>query len=203
MGDAAAFVGAMIGARPVEWLAVALGLANITLLIRRSIWNYPFGLVMVSIYAWIFFGAKLYSDAGLQIFFFVVQVYGWMHWARRRDDAGKVIVRRLTARQTGICISAGIVGVALLGTAMGRFTDAAAPYWDGSIAVFSVIAQILLARRYLENWLVWIVVDILAIGLFWTRGLEPTAALYALFLVLATAGYFQWRSAYRAGAEET
>lgn len=190
------FLAGMIGSSPIEWLAVMLGLANITLLIRRSIWNYPFGLVMVTLYAWIFFGAKLYSDAGLQAFFFIVQIYGWIHWARRRDDSGKVIVRTLRFKQVAIYGAAAIVGVASLGTVMGHYTDAAAPYWDGSIAVLSVIAQILLARRYLENWLVWVVVDVLAIGLFWSRGLEPTAVLYGIFLILATLGFFEWRRSY-------
>lgn len=193
MSDATAFLGAVTGARAIEMIAVALGLANITLLIRRSIWNYPFGIVMVTLYAWIFFEAKLYSDAGLQIFFIVVQIYGWAHWSRRRDQAGKVIVRTLAPGQRARYGLAAGLGVIALGAVMSRFTDAAAPFWDGSIAVLSVIAQILLARRYLENWLVWVLVDILAIGLFWSRGLQPTAAVYALFLALAALGFFEWR----------
>ncbi len=193
------FLAGMFGARMVEWIAVALGLANITLLIRRSIWNYPFGIVMVSLYAWIFFEAKLYSDAGLQIFFFVVQFYGWYYWLKGRGDDGLVIVRRLRRGQALGYAAAAIAGIAGLGTVMARFTDASFPYWDASIAVLSVIAQILLARRRLENWLVWIGVDLLAIGLYWAKALYPTAALYFLFLILATLGYFNWRRVYRSG----
>lgn len=199
MESAFDFLHAMIGERPVEMLAVALGLANITLLVRRSIWNYPFGIAMVTIYAWIFFGAKLYSDVLLQVFFFVVQLYGWAHWLSRRDETGHVIVERLTKKAGLIYAVSAIAGITLLGGAMGRFTDASFPFWDASIAVLSVCAQIMLARRILENWIVWVVVDILAIGLYWTKELQPTAALYAIFLVIATLGFFEWRKAWKRG----
>ena len=191
------FLLAMTGSRKIEILAVCLGLANITLLIRRSIWNYPFGIVMVSLYAWIFYEAKLYSDALLQIFFFVVQFYGWYYWLKGRGDDGRVVVRRIERTPAIGYGIAAIIGIGALGTVMGRFTDASFPYWDASIAILSVIAQILLARRRLENWLVWITVDVLAIGLYWSKALYPTAALYVIFLILATAGYFNWRRVYQ------
>jgi len=194
------FLTAMIGSRPIEFIAVTLGLVNITLLIRRSIWNYPFGIAMVILYAYIFYGVKLYSDAGLQIFFLIVQFYGWWYWLKGRGGDGLVVVTRMTARQIAGYALAGAFGVAALGTVMGRYTDASYPYWDASIAVLSVIAQILLARRRLENWIVWIAVDALAIGLYWAKDLYPTAALYAVFLVLAGFGFVAWRRSWRARA---
>ncbi|PQA88797.1 nicotinamide mononucleotide transporter [Marinicaulis flavus] len=189
----------MIGERPVEIAAFFLGLANIILLVRRSIWNYPFGIVMVSLYGWIFYGEKLYSDVLLQIFFFVVQIYGWAHWMGRRDEAGRVIVTALGGRAALAYALAALAGVAALGGFMATYTDASFPFWDASVAVLSVIAQILLARRRLENWLVWVGVDALAIGLYWTKGLYPTAALYTLFLVIAAIGYVNWRRAFARG----
>ena len=191
------FLLAMTGSRKIEIIAVLLGLANITLLIRRSIWNYPFGIVMVTLYAWIFFEAKLYSDALLQPFFFVVQIYGWYYWLKGRGDDGLIVVRRLSARQALAYGGAAALGVAAWGTLMARYTDASFPYWDASILALSVVAQFLLARRRLENWLVWIAVDMLAIGLYWTKELYPTAALYSIFLILATVGYFNWRRIYK------
>ena len=193
MDDWGSFLIGMIGSRPIEITAVVLGLFNIVLLIRRSIWNYPFGIAMVTLYFFIFYGAKLYSDAGLQVFFFFVQFYGWYYWLQRRDEEGLVIVTRLSAGPALAYGAAGIAAIAVIGTMMGRYTDASFPYWDASIAALSVIAQILLARRRLENWLVWVLVDALAIGLYWAKGLYPTAALYAIFLVMAAAGYFAWR----------
>jgi len=195
------FLLAMTGSRKIEIIAVLLGLANITLLIRRSIWNYPFGIVMVTLYAWIFFEAKLYSDALLQPFFFVVQIYGWYYWLQGRGNDGLIVVRRLSGRQAMGFGAAALAGISVWGTLMARFTDASFPYWDASILALSIVAQFLLARRRLENWLVWIAVDLLAIGLYWTKDLYPTAALYFVFLVLATVGYFNWRRVYKDSGE--
>lgn len=203
MGGVLDFLTGMIGGRPIEIVAFFLGIANITLLVRRSIWNYPFGIAMVSLYAWIFYGAKLYSDALLQIFFFVVQAYGWAHWLTRRDEEGLVIVARLSPRGAVTAALAAVAGTAALGGVMATWTDASFPFWDASIAVLSVIAQIMLARRLLENWALWVAVDIIAIGLYWTKGLYPTAVLYLMFLVISAIGYFNWRRAYDRGEAVT
>jgi nicotinamide mononucleotide transporter len=177
----------------IEAIAVALGLANIALIIRRSVWNYPFGIAMVVLYAHIFWQAKLYSDAGLQVFFLFVQFYGWWAWARHEGDDGRVVVARMGPRSRLVWIAASIVAAGLWGTLMHRLTDAAYPYWDGTIAMFSVAAQIMMTRRLIENWWWWIVVDVLAIGLFAVKGLWLTAGLYGVFLVMATYGLFEWR----------
>ncbi|MEZ5895052.1 MAG: nicotinamide riboside transporter PnuC [Parvularculaceae bacterium] len=193
------FLQGMFGARAIEIAAVCLGLANIALLARRNIWNYPFGIAMVTIYAGIFFREKLYSDAGLQVFFLIVQAYGWWYWSRARDDDGLVIVERLQKGPASVYAAAAVISAGALGYLMKTFTDAAFPFWDASIAVLSVVAQIMLARRRLENWLVWIAVDVLAIGLYLEKGLQPTAALYAIFLVMCVVGFANWRNAWRAG----
>jgi nicotinamide mononucleotide transporter len=174
-----------------EIIAVVLGLANILLLVRRSIWNYPFGIAMVCLYAWIFFHARLYSDTLLQIFFLILNAYGWFHWSRA-SDGGEVPVRMLTARSRSIAIIGVAVASLIWGSVMARWTDAAAPYWDGTIAMLSVLSQFLLAKRFVENWIGWIVVDCLAIMLFWTRGLQLTAGLYVVFLILSVVGLREW-----------
>ena len=176
----------------LEWLAVLLGVANITLLIRRSIWNYPFGIVMVSIYGYIFYQSKLYSEAGLQVFFLVVQMYGWINWHKVKEQAGEIDVGWSPRGFILACIGATAVIALLVGNLMDRMTDAAAPYHDAAIAIMSVTAQILMVMRRVESWVYWIVVDILAVWLFYTRDLLPTSGLYAVFLVLATIGLFQW-----------
>jgi len=193
------FIRAMAGGRAIEVAAVLLGLANIALLIRRSVWNYAFGLAMVTLYAVIFFDSKLYADAGLQVFFFVIQVYGWLNWWRARGADGRVVVERLGARAGLLYGAAAIAGATALGLVLDALTDATHPYWDASIAALSIIAQIMMARRRLENWLVWIVVDVLAIGLFWVKGLQPTAALYVIFLIMSAIGFMNWRRSLLAG----
>jgi len=182
----------------LEWVAAGLGLINVALVVRRSVWNYPFGLAMVSLYFVVFAEARLYSDALLQVFFFVVQLYGWHNWVRAKAETGEVPVGLMTARERVRWGMATLVASLAWGLAMARFTDAAAPIADAGVAGFSIAAQLLMARRRLENWVVWIGVDIVAIGLYASRGLTLTAGLYFLFLLLATAGFFEWRRALRA-----
>ena len=182
----------------LEAVAFAFGVANVWLLVRRSIWNYPFGIVMVLLYARIFYDAKLYSDALLQIFFFAVQIYGWWHWLRARAEAGEIVVETLSPRARLLIGAACLVAIAAWGALMHSQTDASFPWWDASVLVLSVAAQIMLARRYLENWALWILVDILSIGLYAAKGLWLTLALYVILLGLATWGLVQWLRVLRA-----
>ncbi|MGQ0661266.1 nicotinamide riboside transporter PnuC [Sphingosinicella sp.] len=182
----------------LEWVAAGLGVVNVALVVRRSVWNYPFGLAMVSLYFVVFTEARLYSDALLQIFFFVVQLYGWRNWVRAKAAAGEVPVAVMGGRERIVWVIATLAASLAWGTGMARFTDAAAPIVDAGVAGFSIAAQILMARRRLENWIVWIGVDVVAIGLYASRGLALTAGLYFLFLLLATVGFFEWRRALRA-----
>ena len=180
---------------PLEALATAAGLANIVLLVRRSIWNYPFGLVMVALYAWIFGHAKLYSDAVLQCFFFAIQLYGWWAWAQAGDQAEPVPVRRLAwGPRFAWCVLIAILS-AFWGRGMAAYTDASYPWWDAAVAVASIAAQILLARRLIENWVIWILVDLAAIGLYAAKALYLTAGLYVIFLLLSIFGLMEWRRA--------
>ena len=185
----------------LEIIAVILGVINIVLIARRSIWNYPFGIVMVALYARIFLEARLYSDALLQIFFFVVQFYGWWYWRRGKAVDGDVVVEALST-WARLGLAAGLaVAILLWGGMMATQTDAAFPWWDGAIAMMSVAAQWLMSRRYLENWVLWILVDCLAVGLYWVKDLHLTAALYMVFLALSIWGLEEWmRVRARAGA---
>jgi nicotinamide mononucleotide transporter len=182
-----------------EAIAALLGIANIILLVRRSIWNYPFGLAMVALYAGIFYSTKLYSDALLQPFFFVTQLYGWWAWWRVGGVERPVKVERMTPAAR----AAWTVMIVLLTLVWGSFmhtnTDAAYPWWDGGIAITSIAAQILLARRRIENWILWILVDLASIPLYAVKHLPLTAVLYSLFLLLSVLGLRAWLRAERAG----
>jgi nicotinamide mononucleotide transporter len=189
------FLGGMFGTRWIEIVAAIFGLINVTLLVRRNIWNYPFGIAMVILYGFVFFEARLYSDVILQVFFLVIQCFGWWWWLARRDPDGLVIVQRMPPSAIVSFGTLAIFGSLTLGWIMATYTNAALPYMDATTTVLSIIAQYLLARRYLENWIVWIVVDVLAIGIYLSKGLQPTAALYGIFLILAATGYYSWRNA--------
>ena len=185
---------------PVELAAAALVLANVALLARRSVWNYPVALVGVALYGWVFWRAKLYSDMTLQGFFFVLNLYGWAMWSRARAAEGTVVVLAMSAAQRLAWAVAGAAATLGWAALMDRYTDASLPWWDAAVAVPSVFAQAMLARRWLENWWVWIAVDVLSIGLYAWKELWVTAVLYAFLLGLATWGLLQWRRALAAAA---
>lgn len=180
----------------LEIAASALLLVNIALVARRSIWNYPFGIAAVSLYAVLFFETRLYSDMLLQGFYVALNLYGWMNWSRSKADAGEVVVLTLgwRARAAWLAGCAALTGA--WGWLMHRLTDASLPWWDAGVAMTSVAAQILLSRRYLENWVLWIVVDLVAVPLFASRGLWLTAGVYVLLLGLSIWGLIDWRRAH-------
>jgi nicotinamide mononucleotide transporter len=177
----------------LEIIAALLGVANVLLVVRRSIWNYPFGIAMVTLYFFVFRDAKLYSDALLQIFFLLIQFYGWWAWTRADKVDDGVAVGWMSGSARIRWLAGTALAATLWGAGMARWTDAAAPFADAAIAGMSVSAQILQSLRRVESWVLWIAVDLLAVGLFAWRGLSVTAALYALFLALAIAGLIQWR----------
>jgi nicotinamide mononucleotide transporter len=183
---------------PLETVATGLGVANIVLLIRRSIWNYPVGIVMVSIYSYVFFGARLYSDALLQIFFFVVQIVGWTAWLKHQEPDGEVIVETCTTRELGAALLLTGVFALALGSAMGRWAHAAFPYYDATVAAASVIAQLMLTWRRIENWIWWIGANIISIVIYARKGLFLTSGLYAFFLTMAVLGFLSWRKSLKA-----
>ncbi len=182
---------------PIEIVAVILGIANIVLVIRRSVWNFPVAMVMVALYFLIFREAKLYSDAGLQVFFAAVNLYGWWSWHRNKVDAGEIVVRRLPAFGYALWIAGSVTAIGAWGGFMGTYTGTSYPYWDASVAMLSVAGQILMTRRFVENWHYWIIVNLISIPLYVTKGLYLTAGLYGVFLVLAIAGLIEWRKAQR------
>src|SRR6478609_2691105 len=176
----------------VEWIAAALGVINISLLIFRSVWNFPFGIAMVALYIFVFFEKRLYAEAGLQVFFIIAQAWGWWLWIKIGGEDNRVPVRWLDWLSRGVWIMVTAAVSVNLGWAMHSFTNAALPYADAAIAGASVAAQILLAYRRIENWVLWIVIDVAAVALYIDRGLYPTAGLYGGFLVLSLIGLKEW-----------
>jgi nicotinamide mononucleotide transporter len=176
----------------IEWVAAAFGVMNITLLIFRSVWNYPFGIAMVALYVFVFFEKRLYAESGLQVFFILAQLWGWWMWLRAEGDDDRVPVRWLDWRSRAVWIMVTAAISLNLGLVMYRFTNAVMPYADSAIAGTSVAAQILLGFRRIENWVLWIAIDIASVLLYINRGLYPTAGLYGGFLVLSLLGLREW-----------
>lgn len=176
----------------MEWTATLLGIACVALAGRRSVWTFPTGIASVVLLGIVVFRERLYSDALLQVFFVAANLYGWLHWSRASAATGTVAVERLDWRAR-LAWGGGITVSALLwGMAMHRWTDASYPWWDAGIAAASVAAQLLMARRKLENWVLWIAVDIASVPLYLAKGLFLFAALYLVYLLLAVIGLVAW-----------
>jgi nicotinamide mononucleotide transporter len=176
-----------------EIIAVIFGIAGVWLTIRQSVWCWPVGLVNVSLFAFVFFGSRLYGSAALQLVYVVISAYGWYKWLHP-GDGGHVLLVSRTPRRWWLPLSA--IGLAF-GIAFGVFlrerTDAALPFVDAATTAFSLIAQWMITRKWIENWLIWIAVDTAYVGMYLSQRLYPTAALYAVFLVLAVFGYREWQ----------
>lgn len=185
---------------PIEWIATLLGIACVALAAWRSVWTFPTAIGSVTLLGIVVFEARLYSDALLQVFFVAANVYGWIEWTRVRATVGQVVVRTMAphARRRWAIVTA--TAALLWGGAMHAFTDAAFPWWDAGIAAASVAAQLLMARRRIENWLIWIAVDLASIPLYFAKGLNLFAGLYVIYLALAVIGLRDWRRAARAHA---
>ena len=185
---------------PLEIAGAVLGLVNIVLLVRRSVWNFPAAMAMVTCIGFVLFEAKLYAETGLQAFFFVANVWGWVLWSRAGAGGGAqsavpVGWMRWPARVAWLAVTAAAsIAVGLL---LGAHTDAALPMADSAVAGMSVAAQLLLAFRRIENWIAWIVVDAVSIVLYLVRDLHLLAVLYAAFLVLSVVGLRAWTRAAR------
>ena len=183
---------------PLETVGTLFGIANIILLVRRSIWNYPAGILSVTILGYVFFHTQLFSDTLLQVFFVVVQIVGWVVWLRHREPDGELVVARLTARETVKALLGTAVGALILGYFMQRYAHAAFPFWDATVASASVVGQILLTYRRMENWLWWIGSNVISITIYSLKGLHILSGLYAFYLVMSTIGYVSWREKLRA-----
>lgn len=181
----------------LEPIAVVLGVFCVWLTIRQNIWCWPTGLVQVVLYIYIFAAAKLYSDVILQVVYVVLQIYGWWHWLAGGERENQLPVTRISHRANLLYLLVVAMGTAAWGWVMHHYTDASLPYPDAFTTVTSLVAQWLLAQKRLESWWYWIAVDVVAIGVYLHKDLQLTAGLYAVFLCMATAGFFAWRASWR------
>lgn len=177
----------------LELFAAVLGVIAVWLTVKQNPWCWPIGLVMVLLYSWIFYEVKLYSDMLLQLVYAVLQLYGWWQWTRpdRVEDARQV--SSLGAGQVFTGLGVGLLASLGLGAAMAHWTDAAQPWLDAALTGFSLVAQVWMAQKHVQCWALWMVLDVIFVGLFLYKGLYLTAALYALFTLIAVRGWVQWR----------
>jgi len=182
----------------MSWLEIA-GVATTFLAIwltaKRRMLCWPFNLLACALYFKLFLDVRLYADMTLQALFAAGILYGWIEWARGRDETGEVMVAPLARRHAAVALAAGAAGAVAIGWFTSRYTDAALPWIDGTLTSFSLVAQYWGARRHAANWLLWTVVDVAYVGMFVFKGLLLTGGLYAGMAVLAIIGYRRWINA--------
>ena len=185
----------------LEIIAAVIGAVSVYLSVRQNIWSWPTAIVNVVVYAVVFYQSKLYADMGLQVIYAGLSVYGWYEWLYGGANRTELHVSRTSSRLGATLAVIALVGSALLGALLWRATDAALPFMDASLSSTSLVAQWMMTKKKLENWLVWITVDVLYIGMFIFKHLYVTAGLYVVFLVLAVRGYVDWRRSLAASAQ--
>lgn len=178
---------------PLELFAALVGALSVWLSVRQNIWSWPTAIVNVVLYALVFYETKLYADMGLQVIYAILSIYGWYEWLYGGAGRTELRVTRTGLRLGALLAVIAAIGSALIGVFLRHATDAALPFMDSFLSSTSLVAQWMMTKKLLENWLVWIGVDVLYVGMFIFKGLFLTAGLYAVFLALAIKGYLDWR----------
>jgi nicotinamide mononucleotide transporter len=176
-----------------ELFAALITAYSVWLTARENIWCWPTGVVSVVMYFWIFWQAKLYANAWLQAFYLVLIAYGWYEWLYGGKNHDALHVSRTPVRGWILTITLGIAASAAAGWAMKRYTNNAMPYSDAATTAFSIAAEAMTTKKWIENWIVWIVVDGVTTWMLLVQKLYASAALYASFLGLAVIGWIEWK----------
>jgi len=179
-----------------EILGFLTGVVNVWLLARQNIWNWPVALANNALYVAVFVAAGLYGDAGLQLVYITLGIYGWWTWAHPGARAELSVTR--TQRRTWIWLTPATIAAAFaIAIFLRRFTDSTVPVWDGFTTALSLAATYGQAKKYLESWWIWIAVDVVYIPLYIYKDLRLTSALYFVFLLLCVMGLREWSKALR------
>ncbi len=182
---------------PVTWLEVlafVLALANIACNVLEIHWGWPLTVIASGLYAWLFFASKLYGEAGVNVFFAVTAVWGWTQWLKGHGDnsEARLAIRQLSRRGVGVTALAWGMLWAVCAVLLRSITDSDAVWADGFVTAGSIVGTYLLARKFIANWPVWLIVNTASIALFAFKGLTLTVVLYAIFWGLAIWGWMGW-----------
>jgi nicotinamide mononucleotide transporter len=185
----------------VSWIeigAVAFALAYLVLAIRQNQLCWPAAIISVTLSFVLFYDARLYPEAALQVFYFAMAIYGWYQWRLGGTEHTGVKIALWKARSHAIAIAAVIVLSVASGAILAARTDAALPYADSFTAIGALVATYMVAKKVLENWIYWFVLDSVSVFIYIARGLNLYALLFVLYLVLIVLGYRRWRRDFRA-----
>lgn len=181
----------------IEVLGAIAGLIYLYFSVRQIIWLWPIGILTSLLYVYVFYDSRLFADMSLQVYYFFISLYGWYFWisgASKSDIREKKLkVSRLNIRMLSILLILTLILTLISGYILINFTESTLPWWDAFTTSASIVAMWMLARKILENWLFWVVIDIVSMGMYIYKGLFPTVILFFVYSTVALVGYFEWR----------
>ena len=178
----------------LEILGVVFSLLYLYFSIRQNILLWPMGILSAMLYMVVFFQSKFYADMGLNGYYFIISIYGWVVWRRGKAASGNGMpVTRIRLKPAIMLSAFTLAAFFAIGLILDNFTDSPIPYWDAFTTALSFTATWMLARKILEHWILWVLVDAVSMGLYLYRGLYPTLVLFAVYTIMAVIGYIQWR----------
>jgi len=183
-----------MGEQYLEILGVFFSLLYLLFSIKQNLLLWPMGMIGAILYMVVFYQSKFYADMGLNGYYFFISIYGWVIWSKgKKGDKDGMPVTRIRLKQGVILAMITVVAFTGTGFILDRYTDSPIPYWDAFTTALSFTATWMLARKILEHWIIWVIVDVVSMALYFYRGLYPTFLLFAIYTVLAVIGYFQWK----------
>lgn len=177
----------------VEVFGFVTGVVCVWLFTRENVWSWPIGVASAAVYVVVFFQARLYADAGLYVVYVILCAYGWYEWLHGGPKNDTLRISRVTRTAALVLTGFVVFFVTVISYGLRTYTDAALPFWDSLTTAMSLVAQWMLAKKIFENWLVWIAVDVIYVGVYVYRALYLTAGLHFIYLVLAVVGYLSWK----------
>ena len=187
----------------IEWVAAIAGAVSVYLSARENIWSWPTAIVNVSLYTLVFYESGLYSDMGLQVVYLALSIYGWYEWLHGGMNRGALRVSRASPKAWLVSGAIALVFWLALARYTATLKGVSFPYLDSGLTTLSLVAQWMMTRKILENWVLWIIADIVYVPMYMYKHLYVTAGLYAVFLCLAVMGLVSWLGSYRQKSVDT
>lgn len=178
----------------IEIIGAVIGLLYLYLEYKASIWLWPVGILMPIIYIYIFYHSKFYADMGINVYYFFASIYGWMQWKKNKSQ--HLPEANITYTPKYLYLRLFVIFLLLfsaISSVLIKFTDSPVPFGDGFTTALSIVAMWMLAKKYIEQWLLWIVVNIVSFILFFWKGLYPTGILFIVYSIIPIFGYLKWK----------
>ncbi|MBE9466737.1 MAG: nicotinamide mononucleotide transporter [Bacteroidetes bacterium] len=180
----------------IEFLGTIFGLIYIVFSIKQNILLWPVGIITSALYIYVFFYSKFYADMSLQVYYLFISIYGWHNWLHGKNkntETNQIQITRATKKLSFILILTTFILFVFMAFILKNYTDSPLPYWDSFTTSASIVATWMLTKKYIEQWIIWVIVDAVSLGLYIYKGLYSTSFLFIFYTIMAIIGYFEWK----------